>query len=80
MPVLSTIPPQNLRQTVLAYGPSKAGKTESVGKLATLGYNLWWFDVEDGALTLSKLPNEAKERVHLYSIKDTAENSYALGI
>lgn len=77
MPVLSTIPPQNLRQTVLAYGPSKAGKTESVGKLATLGYNLWWFDVEDGALTLSKLPNDAKERVHLYSIKDTAENSYA---
>lgn len=77
MAILADKPKEALRHTVLAYGPSKAGKTESVGKLATLGYNLHWFDVEDGALTLSKLPEEAKRRINLYSIKDTAENSYA---
>ena len=77
MSILSTKPKAELLHTVLVYGPSKSGKTEAVGKLAELGYNLWWFDTEAGALTLSKLSPAAQGRINLYSIKDTAENSYA---
>lgn len=77
MSILSTKPKAELLHTVLVYGPSKSGKTEAVGKLAELGYTLWWFDTEAGALTLSKLSPAAQGRINLYSIKDTAENSYA---
>ena len=77
MSILSTKPKAELLHTVLVYGPSKSGKTEAVGKLAELGYTLWWFDNEAGALTLSKLSPAAQARINLYSIKDTAENSYA---
>ena len=77
MAILKDIPKTEDRHTVLLYGPPKTGKTRMVGKLAELGYTLWFFDVEQGSLTLRQVSPEAQGRIHLFSIKDAAENSYA---
>lgn len=59
-----------LAQSVLVYGPPKSGKTQLVSQLATK-YNLTWFDLENGATTLLKLPQEAQERVNLIQLPDS---------
>lgn len=71
MPIMTTLPPQKLRHTVLVYGPPKVGKTELVSKLADLGYLLDWWDLEDGALTNEKRPVASKNRINLHRIKDS---------
>lgn len=58
-------------QTVLVYGPPKVGKTQLVGQLAEEGFNLIWFDLENGSATLYKLPPEAQERIDLVRIPDS---------
>ncbi len=60
----------NIIQTVLVYGPPKTGKTQIVGDLA-LKHKLIWFDLENGAATLTKLPLEAQENIELISLPDT---------
>lgn len=77
MPVLSKIAKGNDLNTVLLFGPPKVGKTRMVGKLAELGYTLWYFDTEQGSLTLRQVAEEAQSRINLFQIKDAAENSYA---
>lgn len=62
---------QASRQTVLVYGPPKVGKTQLVGELAEHGFNLIWFDLENGSATLHKLPLESQERVELITIPDS---------
>jgi len=55
---------------VLIFGPPKAGKTELVGKLAE-HFNLIWFDLEKGYVTLTKLPQEWQERIEIISLPDS---------
>lgn len=65
-------------QRVVVYGDPKTGKTELVGKLAEVGWNLLFFDLENGFSTLKKLPTAAQERIELISIPDT--KSYPIAI
>lgn len=60
----------SLTHKVIVYGAPFTGKTELVGKLA-LHYNLLWFDLENGYVTLSKLPLALQERIELISIPDS---------
>lgn len=55
---------------VLIYGPPKVGKTQLAGTVAKFK-NVIWFDLEKGWSTLSKLPEEYKERIEIISIPDT---------
>jgi hypothetical protein len=73
---LSQVAPKTT-QRVIVYGGPKVGKTELVGNLA-LHYNLIWFDIEKGYVTLTKLPKEAQERIELISIPDTRDYPIAI--
>ncbi len=55
---------------VLLYGGPKTGKTELAGKLSE-HYKLIWFDIENGYVTLTKLPKPWQERIELVSIPDS---------
>lgn len=55
---------------VCVFGAPKSGKTELVGQLARI-FNLLWFDLENGYVTLLKLPKEWQERIEIISIPDT---------
>lgn len=68
-------------QRALIYGEPKCGKTESVGRaLADLPQieKVIWFDLEDGATTLLKLPDETLEKIELIRVKDKAKDPVAL--
>lgn len=64
-------------QTVLLFGPPKSGKTELAGKLAE-HFKLIWFDLENGYVTLTKLPHAWQENIEVISIPDNA--SYPIAI
>jgi hypothetical protein len=72
-----TLKAPSLSHRILVYGAPKTGKTEIVGKLASR-FNLLWFDLEAGANTLLKMPQEWKERINLISLADT--RSYPIAI
>lgn len=58
----------------LIFGPPKSGKSKLAGELAEHGFNLFYFDFENGSLVLdTTLSPEAKERVELYRIPDTKD-------
>lgn len=57
-------------QRVVVYGPPKCGKTQLVGTLAA-HFKLLWFDLENGYVTLMKLPQQYQENVELISIPDS---------
>jgi len=63
---------------IIIYGGPKTGKTQLAGELATHGYDLIWFDLENGHETLFKLPPAAQERIELISLPDT--RSYPVAI
>jgi len=67
----------NKAHRVLVFGPSKSGKTQLVGKLATK-FNLIYVDIENGIDTLLKLPVEAQERIEVISLPDTRD--FPIGI
>ena len=61
----------SLVHRVLVFGPPKiSGKTELVGKLSER-FKLVYFDLENGYLTLTKLPRACQENIELISIPDT---------
>jgi hypothetical protein len=66
-----------MEQRVCLFGPPKSGKTELAGKLAER-YNLLWFDLENGASTLLKLPVEWQERINLIKIRDSKDYPIAI--
>lgn len=55
---------------VCVFGPPKSGKTEIVGKLSK-HFKLHWIDLENGHLTLTKLPIEQQANIDLIRVKDT---------
>lgn len=64
-------------QSALIYGPPKVGKTQLAGELSA-HFDLVWFDLENGASTLFKLPESQQEKVELISIPDS--RSYPVAI
>ena len=69
MAMLSTLKETHYHR-VCVFGPPKSGKTEIVGKLSK-HYNLHWLDLENGHLTLTKLPQDWQARINLIRIRDT---------
>jgi hypothetical protein len=63
--------------SVLIYGDAKTGKTQLAGTLAA-GFNLLWFDLENGFETLLKLPEEQQSRIELLSLPDTKDYPIAV--
>lgn len=82
MPKLTTISSGesdvNTTDSVLVYGPPKAGKTQLVAEALAGSYNLIWFDLEKGWSTLLKLPEEKQECIDLYRILDNKDNPNAI--
>lgn len=64
-------------QKVLIYGPPKTGKTLLAGMVAAQ-YNILWFDLEHGALTLKQLPLEYQQRIELIQVPDDKSNFQAM--
>jgi hypothetical protein len=77
MPSLDTVNFSREPDSVMVYGPPKAGKTELVGQLAA-SHKLIWIDLENGGRTLSKLPQELKANVDYYKIYDTPDSPNAI--
>lgn len=50
----------SLQKRVIVYGPSFVGKTYAVGQLATRGYKLHYFDLDDNSETLHAIPEAGK--------------------
>lgn len=63
--------------TVLLFGPPKSGKTQLASELSS-HFNLLWFDLENGWVTLTKLPPKQQERIELIQLPDT--RSYPIAI
>lgn len=79
MPMLDTVDFNREPDSVMVYGPPKAGKTEMVGYLAAT-HKLIWIDVEKGGKTLSKLPPHLKANIDYYRIVDTPEDPNAIEV
>ena len=62
----------NQPKRVLIIGLSGTGKSTLAAQMAEDGYNLIWLNIENAADTLMKLSPEAKERVDLINIPDSA--------
>lgn len=62
---------------VVVYGPPKSGKTELVGALSSK-FKLIWFDLENGYVTLKKLPAASQANIELISIPDTKDYPIAI--
>lgn len=63
--------------TVLLFGPPKSGKTQLASNLSG-HFKLLWFDLENGWVTLTKLPIEQQENIELIQLPDT--RSYPIAI
>lgn len=61
-----------LTKRVLIIGLSGTGKSTLAAQMAEEGYNLIWLNIENAADTLVKLSPEAKERIDLINIPDSA--------
>lgn len=74
MPTLDTYSDVEFGQSVLIYGPPKAGKTTLASTLAMQGYNLIWLDFENGSQTLKlSVPREFQKQINLFRCEDTRE-------
>lgn len=77
MPKLSDTTYSSVKK-ILIYGPPKSGKTQLVGNLASKGFILDWFDLENGGETLKKLPVSAQENINVFRIPDSRANPMAI--
>lgn len=65
-------------ESLIIYGAPKSGKTLLAGKLAEDGFDLEWFDLENGIQTLAtQLAETAKKRVNVIQIPDTKNSPVA---
>ena len=71
---LSNLKVEDRPQKILVYGAPKSGKSLLVGKLAEQGYELYWFDGDNGIDVLFQLPPEAQERITVFPIRDLGQN------
>lgn len=59
-----------IEQRVILFGPPKVGKTELAGRLAE-HYKILFFSLENGHVTLTKLPHQWQERIEVINIRDS---------
>jgi len=59
-------------ERILLFGVPGVGKTHAIGELAEAGYNVYYFDFENGKKTLFSLPNEAQANIEYFRVPDTA--------
>lgn len=57
---------------VCLFGPPKVGKTEMAARLSE-HFDLLYFDLENGYMTMRKLPKEWQKRINLITIPDTRD-------
>lgn len=74
MAKLSALKIEDSPQKILVYGAPKTGKSLMVGQLAEHGYELYYFDGDNGVEVLFQLSMEAQERVTVYKIRDLPES------
>lgn len=61
---------QTQERRVCLFGPPKTGKTELAGRLSEY-YKILFFSLENGHMTLSKLPIEWQDRIEVINIRDS---------
>lgn len=66
-----------IEQRVCLFGPPKVGKTRLIAMLAQY-YNLLVFDLENGSITMSQVPEEYHDRIDIIKIRDS--RTYPIGI
>lgn len=59
-----------IEQRVILYGPPKSGKTQLAGALAE-HYKILFFSLENGHVTLTKMPKEWRKRVEVINVRDS---------
>ncbi len=59
-----------IEQRVCLFGPPKVGKTRIAAMLATK-YKLLVFDLENGSITMSQVPEEYHDRIDIIKIRDS---------
>lgn len=59
-----------IEQRVCLFGPPKVGKTQIAGMLSEY-YKILFLSLENGHVTLSKLPQEWQERIDVINIRDS---------
>ncbi len=70
--------PKQTGESILLFGPPKVGKSLLAGRLAE-EFNLWWFDLENGAATLmNHLEPALLEKINFFRIPDTKINPVAV--
>lgn len=69
---------KNHIQHICVYGDPGTGKSTLAAKLAEEGKNLIWISMDNGHRIIDKLSEEAKSRIELVYIYDTAENPNAI--
>ncbi len=60
----------SIEQRVCLFGPPKTGKTELAAKLAEK-YNILYIGLENGHVTMTKLPMAWQERIEVINIRDS---------
>lgn len=59
-------------ERIQLYGAPGVGKTHLIGELAEAGYEIHYFDFENGKKTLFNFSKEAQNRINYYRVTDTA--------
>lgn len=77
MTKLSTLEDSKVIHAIV-FGPPKSGKSLVVGKLAEHGFNLYWFDLEQGRKVLYQLSRPAQERINIFNIPDIKDYPIAI--
>lgn len=78
MPQFDDYQSTTMAMNLLTYGTAKARKTTWAGQAAIAGYDTIFLDCDDGSVVLKQLPPEARKRVHIIPIADSADRFSAI--
>jgi len=78
MPQFDDYQETSMAMNLLLYGTAKARKTTWAGQAAVAGYTTIILDCDDGSVVLKQLPAEARKRIHVIPIADSAERFSAM--
>lgn len=78
MPQFDDYQQSTLAMNLLTYGTAKARKTTWAGQAAIAGYTTVILDCDDGSVVLKQLPPDARKRLHIIPIADSADRFSAI--